>query len=57
MVVGFLLTVNERAALCPHELTARTVSEPLTNAEAYVTVTVVVPCPAVIVAFVGAVHV
>jgi hypothetical protein len=43
VVVGFLLTVSERAALCPQALTARTVSDPLTNAEAYVTVTDVVP--------------
>ena len=34
VVVGFLLTVNERTALCPHVLTARTVRDPLTNAEA-----------------------
>ena len=56
VVVGLLLTVSERTALCPQVLTARNVSEPLTNAEAKDTVTLAVPCPAVIVALVGAVH-
>lgn len=50
--------VNVLFELCPKQFTERTLSVPLlVNREEKLTVTVEVPCPLVMVAFVGAVHV
>jgi len=56
-VTGFLLKPKVRAALCPQLLTARTDSVPDANALPMLSEMLLVPCPDMMVVFVGAVHV